>query len=81
MLFTCANLLACLCANLLQGRFNKATQDKLTEALRKARRPDHSLPHVCVPTRLLSLCNARRAMQLLCYTDIATRCLLFICSA
>ena len=38
MLFATANLLACLCANLLQGRFNKATQDKLTEALRKARR-------------------------------------------
>lgn len=41
MLFAGANLLACLCANLLQGRFNKATQDKLTEALRKARRSDH----------------------------------------
>ena len=40
MLFATANLLACLCANLLQGRFNKATQDKLTEALRKARRSD-----------------------------------------
>ena len=40
MLFAAANLLACLCANLLQGRFNKATQDKLTEALRKARRSD-----------------------------------------
>ena len=37
LLFTFANLLACLCANLLQGRFNKATQAKLTEALRKAR--------------------------------------------
>ncbi|KAK9845248.1 hypothetical protein WJX81_001044 [Elliptochloris bilobata] len=35
MLFTVANLLACLFANLLQGRFNKATQAKLTEALRK----------------------------------------------
>lgn len=37
LLFMFGNLLACLLANLLQGRFNKATQAKLTDALRKVR--------------------------------------------
>ncbi|KAK9845497.1 hypothetical protein WJX81_007970 [Elliptochloris bilobata] len=35
LLLTLANLLACLLAHLLQGRFNKAKQAKLTDALRK----------------------------------------------
>lgn len=64
MLFATANLLACLCANLLQGRFNKATQDKLTEALRKARR-SHAFLCFHVTMHLVSFeCSGSGATRL-----------------